>query len=231
MAIHLVTEHMENVGAELLEAYQGLIRDHLKAKHGVYALYKGNTLYYVGLASNMRRRLGQHLKDRHKGLWDRFSIYITKSDRHMRELEALLLRIVKPSGNRQIGKLTGSTNLKRQLRQQLRDHHRAVERQLVGILPSKRKKQSSKVAKTKPGLQPPVLSQYVSKRMAIRADYKGKIYNARILASGWIVYGDYQYSTPTAPAKEICGVNMNGWWFWKYRDANGEWVRLGTLRK
>jgi type I restriction-modification system DNA methylase subunit len=34
-------------------------------RHGVYALYRGNRLYYVGLASNLRSRLNTHLRDRH----------------------------------------------------------------------------------------------------------------------------------------------------------------------
>lgn len=51
------------------------------------------------------------MKDRHYGSWDRFSVYLTLRDEHIRELESLLLRIVKPQGNKQGGKFVKSQNL------------------------------------------------------------------------------------------------------------------------
>ncbi len=78
-----------------------MIRQYVRRRQGVYALYRGRKLYYVGLASNLRSRLRHHLKDRHQDSWDTFSVYITISDGHLRELEALILRIIKPPGNKQ----------------------------------------------------------------------------------------------------------------------------------
>ncbi len=47
-------------------------------ERGVYALYKKDKLYCVGLATNLRTRVKQHLKDRHRQKWDKFSLFLIK---------------------------------------------------------------------------------------------------------------------------------------------------------
>src|SRR5689334_18970035 len=89
----LVTEHLENISRDALEAYQETLREHVRRRQGIYALYRRDRLYYVGLASNLRNRLKNHLRDRHAGGWDRFSLYLTRTGDYLRELEALALRI------------------------------------------------------------------------------------------------------------------------------------------
>jgi len=95
----LVSQHLENISHEALSKYQDVIRSYVRGRQGIYALYRKNEIYYVGLASNLRSRLKHHLRDRHKKLWDRFSVYLTIGDSHLKELESLILRTVKPSGN------------------------------------------------------------------------------------------------------------------------------------
>lgn len=51
----LVCQHLENISRKALENYQKIIKDFVKGRHGVYALYKKGRLYYVGLASNLRK--------------------------------------------------------------------------------------------------------------------------------------------------------------------------------
>ena len=51
----LVCQHLENIFRKALENYQKIIKDFVKGRHGVYALYKKGRLYYVGLASNLRK--------------------------------------------------------------------------------------------------------------------------------------------------------------------------------
>ena len=53
----LVSAYLEGVSAKTLESYQDIIRDLIVREQGIYALYKGKRLYYVGLASNLRNRL------------------------------------------------------------------------------------------------------------------------------------------------------------------------------
>ena len=100
----LVVQHLENISRKALEKYKPIIRDYVKGKKGVYVLYKGDRLKYVGLATNLRQRLNNHLIDRHAQTWDKFSVYLTKDDEHLRELEALVIRIAAPKENRQKAK-------------------------------------------------------------------------------------------------------------------------------
>lgn len=53
----LVSQHLENVSRDALEKYQNIIKNYVRGRHGIYALFKGSRLYYVGLASNLRNRL------------------------------------------------------------------------------------------------------------------------------------------------------------------------------
>ena len=71
----LVCQQLENISREALGTYQDIIRQYVRRRHGVYALYRRGKLHYVGLAINLRSRLAHHLKDRHQDSWDRFSIY------------------------------------------------------------------------------------------------------------------------------------------------------------
>ena len=56
----LVTGHLERVSGKLFESHPTAIRSLIKGKSGVYALYKNDSLYYIGLASNLMRRLKKH---------------------------------------------------------------------------------------------------------------------------------------------------------------------------
>lgn len=107
----IVCQHLENVSRDALEEYQDVLREQLRGRHGIYALYREGSLHYVGLAKNLRVRLKQHLRDRHKDDWDRFSVYLTIDNRAIKELETLLLRIVDPDGNRAGGRFVKSQNL------------------------------------------------------------------------------------------------------------------------
>src|SRR3990172_6420639 len=110
---HLVIQHVERMSRRILERHPEVVREYVKGKRGVYALYKRARLYYVGLASNLRSRLKAHLRDRHGGAWDLFSMYLTDSDEHLRELEALTLRITLHKGNRSKTKFARSQDLRR----------------------------------------------------------------------------------------------------------------------
>ncbi|MEH6585216.1 MAG: GIY-YIG nuclease family protein [Halioglobus sp.] len=82
----LVIGQLEDVSWEVLEEYSSVIKSMVAGKSGIYALYRKEKLYYVGLANNLPRRLKQHLNDRHSKKWNRISIYLTQHDEHMKEL-------------------------------------------------------------------------------------------------------------------------------------------------
>ena len=104
--------HLENISGDVFDQYPSVIRDLIKGKSGVYVLYRNDSLYYVGLAKNLMGRLNAHTRDRHQSKWTRFSVYLTIHDDHIKELESLMLRVVKPRGNRQSGKFMASKNMR-----------------------------------------------------------------------------------------------------------------------
>jgi len=79
---------------------------HAKRGRGIYVLYKGNKIYYIGLSkASLRGRLRQHaLHDRHKGKWDSFSFYQIGKTKYIKDIESLFLRVFRPPGNRVVGK-------------------------------------------------------------------------------------------------------------------------------
>ena len=46
-------QHLEKVSAKLLSTYPDIVRDLIGRQSGVYALYKKDRLYYVGLARKL----------------------------------------------------------------------------------------------------------------------------------------------------------------------------------
>src|SRR3954463_9175374 len=117
----LVFRHLEGVSREFLNRHPDIVRQFIGRNTGVYALYRKNRLYYVGLASALRSRLTAHGRNRHGNQWDHFSIYLTIKDQHLREIEALLLRIAKPRGAKQSGKLAQSRDMKRPIMKAIRE--------------------------------------------------------------------------------------------------------------
>ena len=195
-----------------------------------YALYRKGKLQYVGLASNLRARLHRHLHDRHKDSWDHFSVYLTIDNRGIKELETLLLRIVSPSGNRIGGKFVKSQNLAVKLRRDLRLWHREQERSLVPIRRQKDADKKVRVIAQSNG-SPTPLAKYVSEPVRLRVRYKGKLYRAKIRRDGTILYDGTVYKTPSAAGNAVRKRQTNGWQFWQYERAPGDWIPLSKIRQ
>lgn len=237
MALHraLVTQHLENVSREALERYQDIVRAHIRNRQGIYALYRRGKLYYVGLASDLRGRLKSHLRDKHGASWDRFGVYLTIGDEHMRELESLILRIVKPAGNKVKGKFAKSENLLPKVRKDLRRRRHEEEERLLGSRTQgtaesqgTRKSESARV--TASGRRP-VLAAYIQRPLRIVAKYKRKTYRARVRRDGSISLGGRLYNSPSIAGSAVVKRSCNGWTFWSYERSPGDWVRLETLRE
>jgi hypothetical protein len=221
----LVCQHLENISRGALEQYQDIIRQYVRNRHGVYALYRRDKLYYVGLARNLKMRLGHHLRDKHGNSWDRFSVYLTIGDSHLRELEALILRIVKPKGNTQTGKFASSEDIKRRFGRDVRERHRKAIEILLGL-------EVRTVTKaTKPAGKTGALVKVLRGRaFRLRRKYKGKLYKARLRKDGKVVHNKVIYPTLSAAGKAICGHAVNGWKFWLCERAPGDWVKLEKIR-
>ena len=80
---------------------------------GIYVLYKGEEVYYIGLSkSSLRSRIRGHAtRDRHKGKWDNFSFFQIGRTKYIKDTESLLLKIYKPRGNKVHGRFKKKYNL------------------------------------------------------------------------------------------------------------------------
>ena len=219
----LLVGFLEDVSANVLEKDRQIIKEMIRRRTGVYALYRRDTLYYVGLASNLMGRVRSHLKDRHKGLWDRFRVYLTRSDEHMRELETLVLRIARPKGNRVSGKLSGATDLKFALNREMARRDEAQRAHDLGGYVERRLRRR----RTKGGH----LADLFDRRIPLRAEWRDETFHATLRKDGSISFKRKSYSSPTAAARAVVGRSVNGWWFWRYRGPNRKWERLVRLRK
>jgi hypothetical protein len=223
----LVCQQLENISRQALEKYQDIIRRHVRRRQGVYALYRRGKLQYVGLASNLRSRLGHHLRDRHQDSWDRFSVYLTIGDTHLKELEALILRIVKPAGNKVKGKFAKCEDIRKKFARQVRQRQRNELRSLLGkgVAEEARKEEVEE-------LRRPVMASYVNTPMKLRALFKGKTIAAGVRRDGLIRFKGKFYTSPSLAAAAACKRRTcNGWTFWRYERAPGDWVHLNELRK
>ncbi len=221
----LLIQYLEGVSWRVMEAYPELVRRLIRGRSGLYALYRKDKLYYVGLASNLMGRIKGHLRDRHKGLWDRFSVYLTSDAEHIKELESLLLRIVAPKGNRVRGKFGRAADLYRSLYKEMADADAKRRAHLLGGVAElrlrRRLTRASKGAKALAGL--------AAHRIPLRGMHKQVTHKASLLRTGQVRYRGKLYPSPTAAARAAVGRAVNGWWFWRYKD-HGKWERLLGLR-
>lgn len=227
----IVVGHLEKVGRGVFSRFHKQITECVKGSFGVYALYRQNKLYYIGLASNLKSRIRGHLKDKHGKSWTHFSLYVFRRESHIRELESLLLRIAYPEGNLQKGKLKGSLNLKPKLKGLIKARYEDDVKSWFDELKTAVKKTKHKKRKTKVTKERPLRGKFPGGKV-IYAKYKGKVYKAWVLANGGIKFKGNIYETPTSVAKEVVKKGaVNGWNFWKYKDENGNLVPLQKLRK
>lgn len=224
----LVLQHLENISWKVLQEYPGIIRTMIKGKWGVYALYRKDKLYYVGLANNLMGRLKNHLKDRHHNRWDRFSVYLTIKSSHIKELESLLIRVTNPPGNRLKGKFIKSIGLRSELNAKMIAFDANRRAGLIGGLVEQ--KWQKTFAKKAGGNRS--LAGLFTKRIKLKARYKGVTYFATLRKDGKISHKNRVYESPTMAAKIVTRRRtISGWHFWKYKDAKGKWVRLISLKK
>lgn len=221
----LVHQHLENVSRDLLEEYPDVVRRFIGRNAGIYALYRKDKLYYVGLATGLRGRLRAHVRNRHGGSWDRFSIYLTIKDQHLREIEALLLRIANPEGAKQRGKLAQSRDMRRRITKAIREKQYAEVSTLFGraTTPVGESKRQSKGDSD--------LRRFLPQGGRLRGILKGKIYRATARRSGDIRYNGKIYGSLSLAAVAAIKRPTNGWWFWQIERGRRNWVRLEKIRK
>jgi hypothetical protein len=229
----LVERHIERISSRAFDEYHAEITQLVGKKHGVYALYKRNKLYYVGLATNLRRRVKHHLRDRHKGKWDSFSLYLIRDVNYLRELESLIVHMAAPSGNVQAGKFADSVNLSRELGRLMQEKDRRRREEILGGQKSVEHVRLTRAENTRksPSIgRTPVLKGKLPGGTKIQGVYKGREYFATVDESGSIRLEDRIFNSPSMAGIYIMKRAVNGWKFWKYQDKDGAWKLLDNLR-
>ena len=174
--------------------------------------------------------MASHLRDKHRDSWDRFSIYLTIGDAHLKELETLILRIVKPTGNKVQGKFPRSEDLRRKFASEVRFRLKNELSSLMGRSYEEERRPTRKPAKVK-GTNP-VLAGLSDGPMPLRARYKGKLIKARVRQDGKISLSGKLFTSPSLAGAAACNRRTcNGWTFWQFERSKGEWVSLDELRK
>ena len=167
----------------------------------------------------MKARLKAHLKDRHTGLWTRFSVYFTTDPGHLKELESLVLRIANPTGNRVKGKLPGSSDQKRLLERMIKQDQEQVRHGLLG-------KPMRAVAKERKAIKsngPPTQGT-----RHLRGTYKGVRYHALLRKDGTVSINGEVYNSLSAAGRAVRKRGTNGRYFWRLKNDEGEWVRINS---
>jgi len=65
----------------------------------------------------------------------------------------------------------------------------------------------------------------------LRTTHKADSYEAWVRKDGRISCRGAVYNSPSAAGKAAIGRWVDGWLFWRFKDNNGDWVRLDELRK
>ncbi len=238
----LVLGYLERIASSAFSEFPKQITDLVHGRHGVYALYKGDRLYYVGLATNLRNRIKQHLRDKHAGKWNRFSLYLVRKVEHIKELESMILRIADPKGNATRGGLPGADNLWSNLHSAIRKEQEIQIEKLFGYKKLRRKRKTSphlekqkatkandKVKKRENDFAALAKANGITRLQGVHRKITHK---ARVLQDGKIRYKRKTYNSPSIAGRDAVGRRTcNGWMFWKYEKTPGNWVKINTLRK
>ena len=102
----LVLSHLNGIKRALLEGEKRpAFLEFLKQtddRRGIYTLYgRDGRLHYAGKASDLPRRLDQHLNDRLAERWDEMTLFFLSDSADIAELEGLLVAAAHPPGNKQ----------------------------------------------------------------------------------------------------------------------------------
>ena len=111
----LVVNRLEGVSKDVFKRHFAHITELIGDSPGIYALYDGAELYYVGKSIELRKRVRQHLSDRHYALWTHFSLYRVRRE----ELDGLFAPAGKaarvsrraPAASSLAGLVAGNTKL------------------------------------------------------------------------------------------------------------------------
>ena len=204
--------------------YDKTLAELVGKNHGVYALYKKDTLYYVGKASDLRSRIKRHLKSRRDTEWTHFSLYLTKKKQYMDDIESIVVTLARPKGNKNIPKGKTDARLRKRLEEIIDERHKNKKKIMLGLgshRKPRRPPNDSGGRKSLKGL--------VSRSCSLYGKYKGRTHQAKLMPSGKVMYKNKEYDTPSAAGRAVTKYGCNGWAFWKVKDRKRRLVSLASL--
>jgi len=124
----LIKGMSKNLPSDILidPVFKDKLEELLRGYAGIYALYKGERLYYVGLARNLHGRVSWHLRDRHAGKWNNFKIFRIQKVRYLKDIETLIHHIAETKGNRAKGRVPKDADLNFALREVLHEYEKRI---------------------------------------------------------------------------------------------------------
>lgn len=137
------------------------------------------------------------------------------------------MRIVRPDGNRHSGKFGRAENLSKRFAAEIRRQERERLAMLLGWGTIR---SPSKSRGTVDGRA--VMTRYLhGKRLRLKGSRKGRAFRALVMRDGRIRFNGKLYHSPSLAGGAAVGRrSVNGWWFWHFERAPGDWVRLRELR-
>jgi hypothetical protein len=198
----LLVNTLENVSKKAFKECYEEITDLIGDSPGIYALYDGPELYYVGKSTDLRNRVKSHLHDRHYASWTHFSLYLVRRAEHISEMESLLVRIANPEGNRKVPKGRTDGQMRKKLKGLVKRKYRTLVEEMFG-----EKKKTKRIVT--PGVKAASthrkLKRLVQCNKTLYRTYKGKDYRATLTPSGMIKVGDRNFASPSGAALAVTG--------------------------
>jgi len=122
MSNHLPSEILES------NVFEEHLRQIMRRYAGIYILYKKENLYYIGLTTDLLGRIKWHLRDRHAGKWDNFTIFRIQRVKYLKDIETLIHNIIKTPGNKVTGRVPKDADLNRILHEVLVGHEKLIKK-------------------------------------------------------------------------------------------------------
>ena len=122
---YILKEASKPIPSESMNLIADTMEEIMRHKAGVYALYNDEKLYYVGRTRNLRARIKDHLRSKNATKWNKFRIFLI-DNKHLRDVETIILTISTPKGNKKQGILPKRGQLDKIIRKAVRQRTREL---------------------------------------------------------------------------------------------------------
>jgi hypothetical protein len=167
------------------------------------------------------------MRDRHSSSWDRFSIYLTIKDQHIKEIESLLLQIARPTGNKVGGRPKGSRDMRSAIKNAIREKQKAEADILIGK-PGAKYGVKKLLREHENAVE---LASLLPKGAKLKGMRSGQSFKGLASRNGKVRFNNHWYPSLSAAGAAAMKKPVNGWYFWRVERSRGNWVRLSEIRR